>query len=80
MESRVFISNMFSFLGMGERVVVFPEGAYYKSRTDLGHSGMIGDIHSTVKVAFIPVGVHYSRGNGQRVVRIRFGQAMQVES
>jgi 1-acyl-sn-glycerol-3-phosphate acyltransferase len=80
MESRVSIKNVIALLEMGERVVVFPEGTYYKGRTGPGRSGMIRLIHSRMKVSFIPVGVNYSTGKGRKEVRIRFGQGMALDS
>jgi hypothetical protein len=67
-------------LWMNGRAIVIPGGAYYKGRTGFGYSGMIGVIHSTVKVTFIPAGVHHSHWNGRKVVKIRFGQTMNGES
>jgi 1-acyl-sn-glycerol-3-phosphate acyltransferase len=79
-ESRVSIKNIFSVLEMGEKLVVFPEGTYYKGITGPGHSAMIRMIRSRMNIPFIPVGVNYSHGKRRKVVRIRFGQAMSVES
>ncbi len=63
----------------GERIVVFPEGTYFKNRIGPGHSGMIRAIHTRAKeVAFIPVGIHYSGGRGQKDVKIRFGEPLSA--
>jgi 1-acyl-sn-glycerol-3-phosphate acyltransferase len=79
MESRWSIKEIFRILERGEKLVVFPEGTYYRGQTGPGHSGMIRVISSRMKVPFYPVGVNYSHRRVRKPVRICFGEAMTLD-
>jgi 1-acyl-sn-glycerol-3-phosphate acyltransferase len=74
--SRDSIRNIIRLIQNGERIVVFPEGTYYRNKIGPGHSGIIRAIHARAEVPFVPVGIHYDEGKMQRRVRIRFGDPL----
>ena len=74
--SRDSIRNIIRLIQNGERIVVFPEGTYYKNKIGPGHSGIIRAIQARAEVPFVPVGIHYDEGKMQKRVRIRFGQPL----
>ncbi len=79
LRSRNSIRNIVTLTQRGQRIVLFPEGTYYKGKMGPGHLGMIRAIHARVRVPFIPVGVHYGQGRLVRPVKIRFGQPLRME-
>ena len=74
--SRDSIRNIIRLIQNGERIVVFPEGTYYRNKMGPGHSGIIRAIHAKAEVPFIPVGIHYDEGKIQKRVSIRFGDPL----
>jgi 1-acyl-sn-glycerol-3-phosphate acyltransferase len=74
--SRDSIRNLVTLIRKRERIVIFPEGTYYKNTMGPGHSGVIRAIQARAEVAFVPVGMHYYEGRIQKRVKIRFGQAL----
>jgi 1-acyl-sn-glycerol-3-phosphate acyltransferase len=77
--SRDSIRNIIRLIHNGERIVVFPEGTYYKNKIGPGHSGVIRAIQARAEVPFVPVGIHYDEGKMQKRVRIRFGQPLHMD-
>ncbi len=77
--SRDSIRNIVRLIQNGERIVVFPEGTYYRNRMGPGHSGIIRAIQARAEVAFVPVGMHYDEGGIQKRVSIRFGQPLHMD-
>jgi 1-acyl-sn-glycerol-3-phosphate acyltransferase len=77
--SRNSIRNIIRLIQNGERIVVFPEGTYYKNKIGPGHSGIIRAIQARAEVPFVPVGIHYDKGGMRRRVRIRFGQPLHMD-
>ena len=77
--SRDSIRNIVRLIQNGERIVVFPEGTYYRNRMGPGHSGIIRAIQARSKVPFVPVGIHYYEGKIQKRVSIRFGQPLHMD-
>jgi 1-acyl-sn-glycerol-3-phosphate acyltransferase len=77
--SRDSIRKIVRLTQNGERIVVFPEGTYYRNRMGPGHSGIIRAIRARAKVPFVPVGVHYDEGGIQKRVSIRFGQPLNID-
>ncbi|MCD4717246.1 MAG: 1-acyl-sn-glycerol-3-phosphate acyltransferase, partial [Desulfobacterales bacterium] len=73
LESRRSIKALIEFLKIGEGVVVFPEGTYYRGRMGPGQTGIVRLILSRLKLPFIPVGINYSMKGARTLVRIRFG-------
>ena len=76
--SRDSIRKIIRLLQKGEKIVVFPEGTYYKGRIGPVHSGIIRAIHARVNVPFFPVGIHYEEGKLQKQVNIRFGEPLLI--
>jgi len=74
--SRNSIHAVVGLLKGEARVVVFPEGTYYRNGMGPGHAGLIRLIRSRIETRFIPVGIHYSRKGMRRRVDIRFGKAL----
>jgi 1-acyl-sn-glycerol-3-phosphate acyltransferase len=74
--SRDSIRNIIRLIEKGQRIVVFPEGTYFRNKMGPGHSGIIRAIQARAKVPFVPVGIHYYEGGMQRRVKIRFGQPL----
>jgi 1-acyl-sn-glycerol-3-phosphate acyltransferase len=79
LESRSAIRNLRTMLEGGERIVVFPEGTYYRGRMGPGHVGLIRLIHSRTQVPYVPVGIRYGTGKVRQPVHIRFGRAILGE-
>jgi 1-acyl-sn-glycerol-3-phosphate acyltransferase len=74
--SRNSIRRIIRLIEEGERIVVFPEGTYYKNTVGPGHSGIIRAIQARAEVSFVPVGIHYGREKMRKRVRIRFGEPL----
>jgi 1-acyl-sn-glycerol-3-phosphate acyltransferase len=79
LESRDAIRNLRAMLERGERIVVFPEGTYYRGRMGPGHTGLIRLIHSRTRIPYVPVGIRYGTGKFRQPVHIRFGRAILGE-
>jgi 1-acyl-sn-glycerol-3-phosphate acyltransferase len=78
--SRTSIQAVVGLLKGEARVVIFPEGTYYRNCMGPGHAGLIRLIHSRIEARFIPVGIRYSRKGMRRRVDIRFGKTIPWES
>jgi 1-acyl-sn-glycerol-3-phosphate acyltransferase len=79
LKSRGAIRNLRNMLERGERIVVFPEGTYYRGRMGPGHMGLIRLIHSQTRIPYVPVGISYGTGKLRQSVHIRFGRAILGE-
>lgn len=75
LESRPALKGVLQILRMGEGVVIFPEGTYFRDRMGPGHAGLIRMIRSQMAVSLVPVGIRYS-GTGRKHVEIRFGRPL----
>jgi 1-acyl-sn-glycerol-3-phosphate acyltransferase len=77
--------NLFSLLKAGEKIVIFPEGTYFRGRVGSGKSRLIQMIlrfqsELRQQIPFIPVGIRYGERKGwRRKVEIRVGQPLFVE-
>jgi 1-acyl-sn-glycerol-3-phosphate acyltransferase len=80
LKSRGAIRDLRTMLEKGERIVLFPEGTYYRDRMGPGHMGLIRLIHSRTRIPYVPVGIRYGRGKIRQPVHIRFGRAILGES
>jgi len=80
MESRHAIKGVQRLLEEGERVVIFPEGTYYKGRMGPGRLGLLRFLRYRVRPAFIPVGIRYGDEKGRKSVEISFGRAVPEDS
>ena len=80
LESRRSFKALIYFLRKGEGIVIFPEGTYYNNEMGRGQVGLIRMIHSRFMVPFIPVGIHYLKKRGKRIVRIDFGRPIYEKS
>jgi len=78
--SRDSIRKIIRLIQNGERIVVFPEGTYYRNKMGPGHSGIIRAIHAKAEVPFVPVGIHYDEGKMQKRVKIRFGEPLFMDA
>jgi 1-acyl-sn-glycerol-3-phosphate acyltransferase len=78
--SRDSIRKIIRLIQTGERIVVFPEGTYYRNKMGPGHSGVIRAIRARAEVPFVPAGIHYDEGNIQKRVKIRFGQPLFADA
>ena len=78
--SRTSIHAVVGLLKGEARVVIFPEGTYYRNGMGPGHVGLIRLIHSRIEARFIPVGIRYSRKGMRRRVDIRFGKTLLWET
>lgn len=74
LQSRQSIRALFSLLGRGEGIVIFPEGTYYPKTMGPGRSGLIRMICSRIRIPCIPVGIRYLPDRFPRSVRIVFGE------
>jgi 1-acyl-sn-glycerol-3-phosphate acyltransferase len=74
--SRDSIRKIIRLIQNGERIVVFPEGTYYRNKIGPGHSGIIRAIQARAEVPFVPVGIHYDEGKMQKLVKICFGEPL----
>jgi 1-acyl-sn-glycerol-3-phosphate acyltransferase len=77
--SRKSIHTVVGLLKGDARVVIFPEGTYYRNCMGPGHVGLIRMIHSRIEARFIPVGIRYSPKGMRRRVDVRFGKALLWE-
>jgi 1-acyl-sn-glycerol-3-phosphate acyltransferase len=75
LESRAALRGVLEVLKMGEGVVIFPEGTYFRDRMGPGHAGLIRMIRSQIAVSLVPVGIRYS-GTGRKHVEIKFGRPL----
>ena len=77
---------LLSLLKTGEKIVIFPEGTYFRNRVGSGKSRllqMILKFQSELKcqIPFVPVGIRYrERVRWRRRVEIRIGHPMFVEN
>ncbi|MGQ9645949.1 MAG: lysophospholipid acyltransferase family protein [Thermodesulfobacteriota bacterium] len=74
--------NLLSFLRAGEKIVIFPEGTYFRERVGSGKSRLLQMILGFQKelndrIPFIPVGIRYrERMRWRRRVEIRIGHPL----
>jgi 1-acyl-sn-glycerol-3-phosphate acyltransferase len=80
LESRQSLKTMMRLLGNGARVVIFPEGAYYRGEMGPLHVGLIRMIFSRFTIPFIPVGIRYSRKRWRAPVTIKIGRPFHGSS
>ena len=73
LQSRSSIGAVDRLLRIGEGVVVFPEGTYYRNRMGPGRIGMVRHILTKGKLPFIPVGIKYARNGTRTLVEVNFG-------
>jgi 1-acyl-sn-glycerol-3-phosphate acyltransferase len=78
--SRDSIRIIIRLIHNGERIVVFPEGTYYRNRMGPGHAGIIRAIRARAEVPFVPAGMHYEEGKIRERVKIRFGQPLFMDA
>lgn len=77
--------NLLNLLKAGEKIVIFPEGTYFREGVGIGKSRLIQMIlrlqeELKRKIPFIPVGIHYGRRVGlRRRVEIRIGPPLFAE-
>lgn len=74
LESRQHLKVMLESLKMGEGVVIFPEGTYYKNVLGPGHVGLIRMILSQITIPVIPIGIQYKGNRRRKCVRICIGR------
>jgi 1-acyl-sn-glycerol-3-phosphate acyltransferase len=79
MESRHAIRCLQGLLEEGKRIVIFPEGTYFRGRMGAGQVGLLRLLRSRMRLAYIPVGIRYGEGKGRRIVEIRFGRAISED-
>ncbi len=76
------VKHLLSSLMANEKVVIFPEGTYVRSRVGPGKSRLIRMILGIQrelkdKISFVPVGIRYGeRGGWRRPVKIRIGSPL----
>lgn len=75
LESRRSLNATIELLEMGEGIVIFPEGTYYRGQMGPGQIGMVRFVLSHLKIPFIPVGINYTASGWRVGVRIHFGKA-----
>ena len=80
LESRHAIRGLQSLLEQGERIVLFPEGTYYRGRMGAGRVGLLRLLRSRMRLAYIPVGIRYGEERGRKTVEICFGTAVPEDS
>lgn len=74
-----------SLLKKGERIVIFPEGTYFRNIVGKGKSRLVQLIlkfqeELNVRIPFIPVGIHYGERRGwRRQVKICIGPPLFAE-
>jgi len=77
--------TLISLLRAGEKVVIFPEGTYFRDRMGSGKSRLLRMIlrfqsELEYRIPFIPVGIRYGERVGwKRLVAIRIGQPLFAE-
>jgi 1-acyl-sn-glycerol-3-phosphate acyltransferase len=75
---------LFSLLKADEKIVIFPEGTYFRKGMGSGKSRLLQMILSfqdelKYRIAFVPVGIRYGEREGwRRRVEIRTGHAISV--
>ena len=79
LESRRSLSATIELLKMGEGIVIFPEGTYYRDQMGPGQAGMVRFVISRLSLPLIPVGINYAAGSWRSCVRISFGNAFHPE-
>lgn len=79
LESRRSLNATIELLEMGEGIVIFPEGTYYRDQMGPGQAGMVRFVISRLSLPLIPVGINYAAGGWRSCVRINFGNAFHPE-
>jgi 1-acyl-sn-glycerol-3-phosphate acyltransferase len=79
LESRRSLNATIELLEMGEGIVIFPEGTYYRDQMGPGQAGMVRFVLSRLELPFIPVGISYADAGWRNCVRISFGKAFHPE-
>ncbi|MGQ9508713.1 MAG: lysophospholipid acyltransferase family protein [Thermodesulfobacteriota bacterium] len=73
---------LLSLLKLGEKIVIFPEGTYYREGVGRGKSRLLQMIlkfqeESNQKIPFLPVGVRYGKRKGlRREVEVHIGSLL----
>jgi len=77
--------SLLSLLRAGEKIVIFPEGTYFRERVGSGKSRLLQMIlgfqdELNYRIPFIPVGIRYGERMGwRRRVEIRIGHPLFAE-
>ncbi len=77
--------NLLSLLRAGEKIVIFPEGTYFRERVGSGKSRLLQMIlgfqdELNYRIPFIPVGIRYGERMGwRRRIEIRIGHPLFAE-
>jgi 1-acyl-sn-glycerol-3-phosphate acyltransferase len=77
--------NLLSLLRAGERIVIFPEGTYFREGVGSGKSRLLQMIlgfqnELNCRIPFVPVGIRYGkRARWRRRVEIRIGHPLYAE-
>ena len=79
LKSRPAIRVLQGLLEVGERVVLFPEGTYYRGQMGAGRVGLLRLLRSRVQVTYLPVGIRYGERSVRETVEIRFGNAISED-
>jgi 1-acyl-sn-glycerol-3-phosphate acyltransferase len=80
------IKDLLSRLKASEKIVVFPEGTYFREVIGAGKSRLIRTILSfqselKERIPFVPMGIHYGERKGwRRRVEIRIGRPLFAEN
>ena len=80
LKSREELNWMLKLLSEGQRVVIFPEGTYFRNRMGKGKIGLIRMILSREMVRFLPVGISYKREGFRTNVKITIGRSEYGDS
>lgn len=80
LESRKSLKTLLDLLEMGEGIVIFPEGTYYRNRMGPGYEGLIRMILFRSRAPFIPVGINYAAKSARTLVEIHFGRPIYERS
>ena len=76
---------LFSLLKDGEKIVIFPEGTYFREGVGSGKSRLLQMIlkfqaELKQRISFVPVGIRYGRREGwRRQVEVRIGSPLFAE-
>ena len=80
LKSRKELNWMLKLLREGQKLVIFPEGTYFRDRMGQGKMGLIRMIISRQAVRFVPVGISYKRKGFRTNVRINIGRTAYGDS
>jgi 1-acyl-sn-glycerol-3-phosphate acyltransferase len=80
LESRQAIRVLQRLMEDGERIVLFPEGTYFRGRMGAGRVGLLRLLRSRVHGVYLPVGIRYGRERVRKTVEVRFGSPIPEDS